>query len=301
MRDTDLPVVVGVDGAAGGLEAVAVAAAEAAVRHRRLRIVHVVDRPDPALAGLPVPQVRALPDPRRVLDDAAGAAAAQRPGLAIATEVRHGPAAITLLDVSAVAALLVVGCRGLGGFAGLLLGSTGSQVAAHARCPVVVVRGTHEPGGTVLAAVDAVHPADAVLAFAFREASLRAVPLRALFGWTAVRHHPRDDPFRPSADDFEAGRTEAQRALAEALAGWAAQFPEVKVDADVEHTLDPARMLVTASASASASASAGLVVVGSHRRSDLHGVLLGSAAYSLVHRSACPVAVVHPDDLHHGT
>jgi nucleotide-binding universal stress UspA family protein len=34
----------------------------------------------------------------------------------------------------------------------------------------------------------------------------------------------------------------------------------------------------------------------SHRRSNLHGVLLGSAAYSLVHRSGCPVAVVHPDD-----
>lgn len=293
MPDTDRPVVVGVDGADDSLEAVAVAAAEAAAWRRALRIVHVVDRPDPAVAGLPIPSIRALPDPRRVLADAAGVASAQQPGLTIDTQLRRGPAATTLLGVSAGAGLLVVGSRGLGGVAGLLLGSTGSQVASHARCPVMVVRGTHEPGGAVLAAVDALHPTDTMLAFAFREAALRAVPLRALFGWSAGRRHPRGDPFRPSVDDFGAGRVEAQRALAEALAGWSERYPDVKVDADVEHTLDPARMLVNASASA------GLVVVGSHGRSDLHGVLLGSAAYALVHRSACPVAVVHPDDRQH--
>ncbi|WP_327004400.1 universal stress protein [Dactylosporangium sp. NBC_01737] len=293
MANTNLPVVVGVDGAVGGMGAVVVAAAEAAERHRPLRIVHVVDRADPALAGVPIPPVRQPPDPRRVLSDAAGVASEQRPGLLVDTQVRYGPPAITLLGISAEACLLVVGSRGLGGFAGLLLGSTSSQVASHARCPVMIVRGVPEPGGEVLAAVDALQPADTVLSFAFREAALRAVPLRALFGWTTLRHHPHGDPFRPFVDDFEAGREEAQRALAEVLAGWSAQFPTVKVLADVEHTLDVARTLVEASASA------GLVIVGSHRRSDLHGVLLGSAAYALAHRSECPVAVVHPDDRQH--
>ena len=72
MANTNLPVVVGVDGAVGGMGAVVVAAAEAAERHRPLRIVHIVDRADPALAGIPIPPVRQPPDPRRVLSDAAG-------------------------------------------------------------------------------------------------------------------------------------------------------------------------------------------------------------------------------------
>jgi nucleotide-binding universal stress UspA family protein len=141
-------------------------------------------------------------------------------------------------------------------------------------------------------AVDALDPADNAIGFAFREADLRGVPLHALFGWTTVRNQPHDDPFRPVVDDLVAGETGARRLLAEALSGWSTQFPDVKVTLEVRHTLDQSRTLVDASSGA------GLVVVGSHRRSDLHGVLLGSAAYALVHRAACPVAVVHPDDDH---
>ncbi len=54
--------------------------------------------------------------------------------------VREGNAAETLIDASQDADLLAVGSRGIGGFAGLLLGSVSQHVAAHARCPVVVIR-----------------------------------------------------------------------------------------------------------------------------------------------------------------
>jgi nucleotide-binding universal stress UspA family protein len=61
------------------------------------------------------------------------------------TLVREGGAAKVLLDESKGATLLVVGSRGHGGFAGLLLGSVSSNVAEHAPCPVLVVHGHEGP------------------------------------------------------------------------------------------------------------------------------------------------------------
>lgn len=58
----------------------------------------------------------------------------------VRTEVRYGTPASVLLHAARGATLLVVGSRGRGGFAGLLLGSVAQHCAQHAECPVVVVR-----------------------------------------------------------------------------------------------------------------------------------------------------------------
>jgi nucleotide-binding universal stress UspA family protein len=291
MESSVLPIVVGVDGAPGDLAAVGVAAAEAAGRHRPLRIVHAVHRTGSPLATVALDAAPVPAGAGDLLNEMAGVAVLRHPDLSVETRVVDGAPAVALLAASASAALVVVGSRGAGGFAGLLLGSTATQVATHGRCPVVVVRGAVQRDAPVLLAVDALDPAPGAIGFAFREADLRGVHLHALFGWTTARGHPHGAPVHGAAG-FEAGEADAQRRLARALSGWSARFPEVKVTPEVYHTLDPARMLVEASPGA------GLIVVGSHGRGDLHGVLLGSAAYALVHRAACPVAVVHPDDDH---
>ena len=71
-------------------------------------------------------------------DKAVGRMAGPPP--AVTVRVACGSPAIELLGAAHGADLLVVGCRGSGGFAWLMLGSVSSQVAHHAPCPVVVVR-----------------------------------------------------------------------------------------------------------------------------------------------------------------
>ena len=62
--------------------------------------------------------------------------------------VREGNAAQGLIELSGESSLLVVGSRGHGGFAGLLLGSVSSHCAEHATCPVLVVHGDKPPSFT---------------------------------------------------------------------------------------------------------------------------------------------------------
>ena len=59
--------------------------------------------------------------------------------------VRRGSAASELVEASRGAQLLVVGSRGHGGFAGLLLGSVSSASAEHAHCPVLIIHGDTPP------------------------------------------------------------------------------------------------------------------------------------------------------------
>jgi nucleotide-binding universal stress UspA family protein len=135
-------IAVGVDGPPSGEPTLAFAFEEAALRGARLRAVHVWSDPGTGLGGM-TPLVY---DPEQVaeeqthrLNDVLAPWRDKYPEVQVVTEVVHGRPVRILAGVSARADLLVVGTRGLGGFAGLMLGSVSHGLLHHAHCPLAVV------------------------------------------------------------------------------------------------------------------------------------------------------------------
>lgn len=275
-------VVVGVDGSDEAMDAVAWAAEEAALRHRPLRVVHAFLWPAYGAGGAFMydPAVTDLRDAADAVATAATEHAKKvAPELECTGEVVPGPAAPTLIRESDGAELLVVGSRGLGGFTGLLVGSVGVTVAAHAASPVVVVRprtsGQGAGAGRVVVGVDGSETAAHAVRFAFDQATRRRVGLAAVYGGEG------DVP----AADPDAAHEAGARLLADALAECRERYPDVDV---AEHVMPgpPAQALVNAGEGAL------LVVVGSRGRGGFRGLLLGSVSQALLHHAPGPVAIV---------
>ena len=137
-------VVVGVDGSDHAARALRWAIDEALRRGAPLEVVHAWHYPyigvEVGFTATPSVLEAAEKVARQILDDAA--AVASDAGVdGVERSLVSGPAAGALLDAAKGADVLVVGSRGRGGFAGLLLGSVSQQVAHHAPCPVVIVPG----------------------------------------------------------------------------------------------------------------------------------------------------------------
>jgi nucleotide-binding universal stress UspA family protein len=137
-------IVVGVDGSPGSRTALAWAAAEAADHGSDLVVVNVWEHTLLPPAGSVSVSERYVPDPSQrtsdelleVIKDVLG----ENPPVLVQPRVKQGRPAKVLIEESENASLLVVGKRGHGGFAGLVLGSVSQHVAAYAHCPVTVVR-----------------------------------------------------------------------------------------------------------------------------------------------------------------
>jgi len=186
------------------------------------------------------------------------------------------------------AQLLVLGDRGYGAISGLLLGSVAAAMAAHAGCPVVLVRTeegkpVEDRTRPVVVGVDGSPLSEAALAFAYEQASVRGVPLIAVHTWWDLIADPKIAPIV----DWDAMEADAKVVLAERLAGWAEKYPDVRVHRMVTHER-PAHALVTESRRAQ------LVVVGSRGRGGATGLMLGSVSHKVLHRSHCSVAVLRP-------
>ena len=189
------------------------------------------------------------------------------------------PAAWALCEHSADADMVVVGARGRGGLPGMVLGPVSQQVCAHARGPVVVVRGHWHPAaeyvpGPVVVGADGSAASKAAIAFAAEEATLRAVPLQVV---SALADAPGD----------LGGAGRMQEAIDHGIACFQKQHPELAILQQV--TLGQPRTALL-----DAAAEAQLVIVGNRGRGGVSGMLLGSVAQAVIHHAPCPVGVVHP-------
>lgn len=272
-------VLVGVDGSAEALAAVRWAAGDAALRDGELRILYVAaanDVPDEAAAAR---------HGAEVLDEARRTALAERPRLRVGTELVHGHPARALADAADPAGgVLVVGRRGRGAVAGLVLGSVSRDVAGRTAGPTVVVSGHGAPpGARVVVGVDGSDEATRAAAFAFEEAGLRGVRL------TVVQAVAGSLPEQPtdvvSAYVPEVELRAARERLADWCAWWARRYPDVD-------TVPMVRAGNPADVVAEAAQGAGLLVVGSRGRGRVRGLLLGSVSQSVMGRFPGPTAVI---------
>lgn len=291
------PVVAAVDGSDDSLRALRWALDAARRREAPLRVVHVRQyapwaRPEVLAAGPPDPDEDPVLD--RAREHLAGFSEAEYVAL-------EGAPGALLPEAGAEAALLVLGSRGRGGFASLLLGSNSLAAARDAECPVVVVprpgrggdgAGPAGPDAPVVVGVNADSPDEATLAFAFAEAALRGVPLRILaaYPWPLQTWMLPGEMPPPDIDqDAVAHET---RVLADGfLAPYRERYDSVTARTDVLPG-DAAGHLVEASRDAS------LVVVGRHRRRLLSPArMMGSVTQAVLLHAVSPAAVIPPAQL----
>jgi nucleotide-binding universal stress UspA family protein len=138
-------IVVGVDGSRHSLDALGWAARFAAIFGARLDAVAAWEYPQSYGWAAIAPEWEPGQDMTKVLDDAVQAVFGDQQPAGLRLQVREGGAAKVLLGAGEGAVMLVVGSRGHGGFAGLLLGSVSANVAEHASCPVFIVHGDQAP------------------------------------------------------------------------------------------------------------------------------------------------------------
>ncbi|MFJ9539165.1 universal stress protein [Streptomyces sp. NPDC101225] len=284
-------VVVGVDGSASSLAAVETAAREARWRGTGLRVVHAVLWPATHVPLGPSPMGPSEGGMRNMVEHLVAEAVARARSAAPEVDVSHAVVTgepLTVLEAQSRAAeLVVVGSRGMGGFVGLLVGSTAVHLAAHGMCPVLVVRETGDDAGPVVLGVDGSGTGEPAVDFAFAESAWRGADLVALHAWTtwnAPLPAPQDAA-APYANPPGELRQEEERLLAEALAGHRARYPEVAVKHHVAHGRTRETLI-------EASRSAQLLVVGARGRGGFAGLLLGSVSQAVLHHAHCPVAVV---------
>ncbi len=240
-------VVTGFDGSAASARALEWAAAEAKIRGAPLTVCHAWETPELAKAISPAATEPARQAAKRILARGMVVAGHHAPGVRVQSRLLPGPAAYALVHASQDAELLVAGARGAGCLSWLGLGSVSAQLAAHACCPVEIVRGDGVwRGGAVVVGVDGSPSSQSAAGFAFEEAALRGVRLTAVSSWWEPAAHV--EPETSAVLDIADMR---QRALDRAdlvTSQWREKYPDVSCTSSF--VIDPPRAALCEAAQA---------------------------------------------------
>src|SRR5215467_4243795 len=197
--DLHEPVVVGIDGSDEAMRAGVYGAWEAKRRRVTLRLVFAY-QPMPMWS----PGVLVADDDRwerdwvrSQLTAAHEHVGAAYPDMTVETAMTSASPAGALVDESEHAGLVVVGTQATGGFVGHLTGSVAVQVAAHAHCPVIVVRPTSGaeldpvtfPDRPVIVGLDGSRESERAMDFAVEQAVARNAQLHAIYAWNVLEVH----------------------------------------------------------------------------------------------------------------
>ena len=279
MTGTGYGILVGYDGSASSEQALSWAAREALSRGTALTVCHVFGPGFP-----PPPGDDAVLDlARRNGERVIGSGARHAQHLMGTGEVRPlliaGSAPAAICERSHDAAMVVIGARGLGGVAGLRLGSVSSQVAAHAGGRVVLVRGHWRPAagfvpGPIVVGANGSPPSRDALDFAFEEATLREAPVLAVCALA-------------DAPGSLGGADKRREQFEDVIGRWEKNHREVAVLRRLSHGGARDALLTAAH-------DAQLLVVGSRGRGGIQGMALGSVSLAILHHASCPVGVARP-------
>lgn len=283
-------ILVGVDGSTSALHALSWATEEAGLRNLPLRLAHAADLGSFAMGFDPgTPQIffdNLDSAAQGFLVQAQSHVQQQDSNVEVSTVKVSGRPVPALRELSRGALLTVLGSSGLNAVTGALAGSVSVALSAHGHSPVVVVRTPGRPvDAPVVVGVSGEPESLAAVGWAFEEASLRGADLIAIHIW---KYLPANYVYNfDSWDDAHVVPESEHELLAERLAGWQEQFPDVTV-----------RRIVTAGSPGeillSHAQHAQLIVTGSRGRGDVAGLFLGSTSHALIHRATCPVLVARP-------
>lgn len=285
-QSRELDIVVGVDGSESSKAAVRWAAREAVMRQVPLMVMHayapaIIDSHDPQLQARITKWQRH--QGRRVVADALDIVAevAKTHMPVLKTDIISSRAVPALVDASKDAQIIVVGSRGNGRLDRPVLGSVSTGLCHHSHCPVAVIHGdvvSAPDQRPILLGVDGSPASEAATAIAFDAASRRGVGLVALHAWSDAGVYTLLGP------DWHTFQHIAEEVLAERLAGWQEQYPDVRIERKLVCD-EPAYWLITESDNAQ------LVVVGSHGRGGFASMLLGSVSTAVAQSVTVPVIV----------
>jgi nucleotide-binding universal stress UspA family protein len=280
-------VVVGVDDEDPDMLVLGWAAAEAEFRGTGLVICHVCEWQTRQRTPQPMDE-GGDPDlqlgPERVVAAALHAVRAAHPDLRVSGATGDGSPQRGLLAMAEEAAMVVVGARGIGGFAGLLMGSVSGQLAEHARCPVAVVRPVGRSAVDVVVGIDGSPESARALELGLAEARRTGGTLIALhaYRYPAVAAAYAPNPGYCGTDLREL----AERTLADALGDVEARNPDVKIEPRIGHG-PAARVLLAAAEGAAA------LVVGARGLGGFTGLVAGSVSQQVLRHAHGPVLVAH--------